>query len=384
MGTKITFNTSRAYTYDSLQTKYNSFMTPSFEVLINGQNVQQGSSYISSLEVNIPVSAATEMKTNEVSECSFTIAGIFDLKTSKFDDKIMKKMNIGAKVEVSGGYGKTVVLFIGILQHVHVSYGQGGAVINATALDSSTLLRNGKKFTIFENEDRNSMIKKLLQGCTVNGFAEMNQTNIGQFSGEKIRLEQAGLDDCEFITTLARREKYIFAIIHGQVILKDLYQQTKPIIELKYGQNLVSFDMELDTSKQIGKVTIGAIHDKNRNALQATVNKTSISSSGKTALKLMPELKNVSIESKDPLENEATGLKKIAQAIFDERAMSFVSGRGSCIGLPELVPGRYIKLSGLGKQVNGKYFISRVIHRFDESGFTTQFEVKGVETNWEL
>jgi len=54
-----------------------------------------------------------------------------------------------------------------------------------------------------------------------------------------------------------------------------------------------------------------------------------------------------------------------------------------CIGLPELVPGRYIELDGMGKQVNGKYFISKVIHRFGPDGFTTQFDVKGAYSKWE-
>lgn len=54
---------------------------------------------------------------------------------------------------------------------------------------------------------------------------------------------------------------------------------------------------------------------------------------------MMPALKTRQLDYQDPLEFTAAGLKRVAQAIFNERSMEFVSGRGSCIGLPELVPG---------------------------------------------
>ena len=96
---------------------------------------------------------------------------------------------------------------------------------------------------------------------------------------------------------------------------------------------------------------------------------------------MMPALKTRQLDYQDPLEFTAAGLKRVAQAIFNERSMEFVSGRGSCIGLPELVPGRYLKIDGMDKHTNGLYFISRVVHRYSEQGFTTDFELKGARTN---
>lgn len=387
MSTKITFSTTSQYNYDDLQKKYNNFMVPAFEVKVGGANIQQGSSYISQLEIIIPVTVS-EVRSIEMSECSFTISGIFDMKNSSFNSDVLDKLKIGAKVEVAGGYGSSmVVLFVGLLEHVRVSYGEGGVTIQVSAYDSTILLRNGKKFALYENEDKNSVIKKILQGCTKDGLATMSGSNIGQFGGEKVRLEQAGLDDCEFITTLARRERYSFAIIHGQVILKNLVDEQKEIMKLTYGKNIFSFDIELDTTKQVGKVVARSIHDITRTGVEGSADSVSIKKSGgKAAIEyssLKSKIQSNVIEYKDPLENTKEGLDKIAQAVLDERAMTFVTGRGACIGLPELVPGRYIELDGMGRQINGKYFISKVMHRFGPDGFTTQFEVKGAYSKWE-
>ena len=251
MSTKITFSTSSEYDYDTLQKKYNNFMVPAFEVKVGGKNIQQGSSYISQLEIVIPVTVASEMRSIEMSECNFTISGIFDMKNSSFKSDVLDNLKIGTKVEVAGGYGSSLtVLFVGLLQHVRVSYGEGGVNIQVSAYDSTILLRNARKFALYENEDKNALIKKILQACTKDGLATLSDSNIGTFGGEKVRLEQAGLDDCEFITTLARRERFSFAIIHGQIILKNLIDELKAIMKLTYGKNIFSFDLELDKDRK--------------------------------------------------------------------------------------------------------------------------------------
>lgn len=50
-----------------------------------------------------------------------------------------------------------------------------------------------------------------------------------------------------------------------------------------------------------------------------------------------------------------------------------------CIGLPELIPGRFIAIDRVDSIANKKYYITRVTHRFDDSGFSTQVETEGWE-----
>lgn len=57
-----------------------------------------------------------------------------------------------------------------------------------------------------------------------------------------------------------------------------------------------------------------------------------------------------------------------------QRRSAGVSGRGA--GVPELRPGRFIKLSGLSEAANGTYYVHTVRHILDESGFETSFEAE--------
>ena len=68
---------------------------------------------------------------------------------------------------------------------------------------------------------------------------------------------------------------------------------------------------------------------------------------------------------------------ELAQARLDSLALNFVSGSGTCVGIPELIPGRYISIKGLDGDSEGSYFLSKVRHRFTGEGYYTQFEVKG-------
>lgn len=141
------------------------------------------------------------------------------------------------------------------------------------------------------------------------------------------------------------------------------------------------FHKEIDVDKQVGKVFVTGIAP-GAGALKAVVTDTTIPRTGKfAAVGAIPAIKKKEADFADPLCLTPDGTKDVAQAIFNERAIEFVRGAGCCVGLPELVPGRYIKLAGMDTHTNGTYFITRVIHRYDADGFVSKFYVGGAWSN---
>ena len=49
------------------------------------------------------------------------------------------------------------------------------------------------------------------------------------------------------------------------------------------------------------------------------------------------------------------------------------------MGIPELIPGRYISIKGLDGDTEGTYFLCKVRHRFTGDGYYTEFDVKGAK-----
>ena len=363
-----------------LEAKHKNFVAPGFEIEVDGKKLPLDKFAIMNLQINIPVTVGLRSMVSEASQCQFTVAGMYDLKNHNFTESALETLKMGKKIVINGGYSTKSCLFVGYIQYVSTDFSSDEAYITVSGIDSSTLLNLGKQVSGFENQDANQVVKELVSLCTVNGFAKSG-SNIGRFSNTKIHFNQFNRSNNEFLNFLARREGYTFAIIHGEVIIKDLLKTTAPIVELTYGESLMSFSKAIDLSHQIGGVKVTGKNDK-MEPIEGEVTKCSIGKTGKnSALDLMPKIKDYKMDAMDPIAEDAASLKKIAQSIMNEYAVMLVSGRGMCIGLPELYPGRYIKLSGMDSKTNGTYFLTRVTHSFGSNGYVTYFEVKGAWTN---
>ena len=86
-----------------------------------------------------------------------------------------------------------------------------------------------------------------------------------------------------------------------------------------------------------------------------------------------PGIKNVSIDSEGDAERAVLQVKKAV----DEERQKAVHCYGTCIGIPQIVPGRSLTIRKLDAWIDGTYEILSVEHRIDENGYTTQFELGG-------
>jgi phage protein D len=67
---------------------------------------------------------------------------------------------------------------------------------------------------------------------------------------------------------------------------------------------------------------------------------------------------------------------QLARALYNDRALEFVTGNGSSIGLPDLRAGRAIELAGLGPRFSGLYYITQATHAITSGGYQTSFSVR--------
>ena len=68
-----------------------------------------------------------------------------------------------------------------------------------------------------------------------------------------------------------------------------------------------------------------------------------------------------------------------ARAASLKEEMSYRLGvlEGICVGMPDLVPGRFIKLDGLGSPADNKFYLTEVVHDLNDiSGFRTKISGK--------
>jgi phage protein D len=67
---------------------------------------------------------------------------------------------------------------------------------------------------------------------------------------------------------------------------------------------------------------------------------------------------------------------QLATAIYNERALRFVSGRGTAVGAPQVRAGTVTELKGLGTRFDGLYYVTESTQRYGSNGYETTFSVR--------
>lgn len=361
-----------SYKITELERKYDGFLGPAIEIKLSGTKLDSTSIPISSVEVDLSADGAA-------GSCTFTVESLFDYSTGTWARKMVSNLKVGAKLEVYGGYVKKKRLFYGYVDEFSMSYAGGGAprlVIHG--VDGFGYLMHCKEDYHAKDKGTAAAVKEILQRSVSAGFAEKCTVASGLKDFEKPIIKDEGLDDFTFLRILAERFGMVLMCVDGELIFDSLWESGKELIELEMGRGLLSFDKRVSTYGQLGKVLIKSV-DKANQPIEGVADKVTTGGSGKSAAEHLSHLKKAVHEENMEFAKTTEECKRLAQAKLNGIAMGFVSGGGHCIGIPELIPGRFIKIKNLIEKETDTVFISRVIHRFSAGGYFCNFEVKGAK-----
>ena len=140
----------------------------------------------------------------------------------------------------------------------------------------------------------------------------------------------------------------------------------------------MSFSRRVGLQGQVGEVEIWG-RDEKQHFIKGGATRVTVCGAGDTAAQLATKFKKTSLREYSEFVRTDQECVTLAQARLNALAMNFVAGSGTCVGIPELIPGRFIEIKGLDGDSVGTYFISKVHHRFNQEGYSTQFEVKGAK-----
>lgn len=360
-----------AYTYEALQSKYVNFITPALEISIGGKTYSSKEIPIINLEVELTADGGA-------GGCSFTVDSQYKAEVSQWQNDFNKVVTPGAKLSVKGGYVKMEELFYGYVDEYSFRYsGNEGPYIDITGIDGLGYLMSLREPLYAGKQQAQDLVKSILSKSVSAGFAK--KVTVGRLSGFATPILKEQVDDWSFLNLLAGRYGASLFAVDGELIFDNVVSDTKPILKLSVGAGLRSFTKRVSLAHQVGKVEIWG-RDVNQKPIKGTANRVTVGGSGKSAAELVSGLKSAVLREYSEFVRTEAECKLMAQNRLNSLAMGLVSGEGTCIGIPEIIPGRYIEIDGLDKATNGTYYISRVKHRFDSSGYSTTFEVKGAKT----
>lgn len=358
------------YTYASLAKKHDNFTAPGFEIQLNGKDLAPGKFLIPSVEVEISASGTA-------GGCSFTIEGQYDFENGAWVNNAASLVKPGAKLIVKGGYQERKELFYGYVDDFSIGFNSDGAPsIQVNGMDGLGYLMNLCDPIHAGEKKPKEIVETILQKSQSAGFAK--SIKVGAMDDFETPIVKELADDWKFLCMMAERYGATLFAVDGELIFDKVLTKTSPILTLTIGKSIRSFTRRLSLAHQVGKVEVMG-RDVNQKAVKGSASSVTTGGDGKTAAEWVSGLKSSVLRERSEYARTQKECETLAQNRLNSIAMGFVSGEGECIGIPELIPGRYLKIDGGDEVINGTYFLSKVIHRFRQDEYVTAFEIKGAK-----
>lgn len=352
--------------YNILKTKYSDFTQPVLEIKVGGISM------VASRDLLVQELIVELTSGYEASGCEFLVSGCYDYKKCDFDSGISAKFQIGEKIEILIGYDKTEMVFLGYIDTVEYEFGaETGGAIRVRCMDAKGLLMKNRRLESFKEKRADAVVKSLLTTQPVSYYLAGKE--IDSCPKEEVPLRSGMKTDYEIVVEQAEKMGYEFFIIQGKAYFRKAEKMTAPIMTLEpecgVGEGTVSFS----GNELVENIEVRSISKDNGKIIQGKAKLLGRFSKGTSAKRMYASSTQVFYEPGVESVTEAT---KRARVRMNAKKAHFGSAELVCVGIPELVPGRFVKLDKFSSMVNGKYYIIGITHRFDADGFTTEVQAR--------
>ncbi len=358
--------TNEKYTFDKLSAKYNDFKVPTYKISIDSKDLLS-EGYLILRELTIDLTCG-----NEAGGCIFEILGAYDpIKRSFLPDIKDKYFQLGKKVSVDIGYIKTVNVFKGYISAVVFRVGQDIPSVKVECTDVKGVMMNCRTTEQRTETALGDVVSNILKNQTYKNFYD--GVKVDSVETPERKTEIAGESDFDFLVRLADRINYEFFVCQGKVYFRRPMPLKTPLLELEWGYNVFSFERRDSLEGQVLELEVRS-SDAGKGKLISGIAKSDMQiGSGASAKKALQKLKKVVIDSSVGSEQEA---RSRAEELLKRLNHSYTAARIECVGIPEIVPGRFIKVKKLGDGLDGNYYILRVNHTIGEDFYSTRIEAR--------
>jgi phage protein D len=200
--------------------------------------------------------------------------------------------------------------------------------------------------------------------------------------------------------------KLDYVLLHNQTAMQFLQQQAEKIgykvwiedktlyfqkprrnalrpITLSFDRDeLLEFSARLSTMEQISQVETRSWDIKKKQEVVSIAKGSPEAPGGgtsgsKTATQVFGTTKVINFASSADSKAETD---QMAAGLFEEMAMDYIQGDGSCQGRTDLQAGGMVNITGIGQRFSGQYTVTDVTHSFSPTqGYRTDFTVR---RNW--
>ncbi|MHA6485322.1 phage late control D family protein [Paenibacillus sp. strain BS8-2] len=354
------------YKMSDLEEKYYNFVAPEFEIIIEGHSAKLDEMAIGWIEVDLTTDAKADV-------ARFTVLNAYEWSSSSLDwmdDKIVP----GKVLVIKLGYvDKKSQVFEGLITGYTINYSSNGSpTVTVTAMDRSMLMMKTSRSKVWKSVKDSDVVTTIA--------SEYGLTpDIDALTILKDSIEQIGVSDFHLVQSLAQDNDYRFHVTGNKLHFRKQATEGTPIVELKYGFSLIDFTLTVDVTGQASEVKVRGYDTKTKSPVAGSAKSVTVISGSKSGPSLAGALSSRKIETLYTQVSSVEEANHLAGAMLNKLSRDLVRGHGSCIGFPEMMPGKMISISGIGgSKMDRNLMMTRVVHRVDATeGYTIQFEAEG-------
>lgn len=358
MGTDVF---TAVYKTDELRKKYQNYLAPAAKIWIGG-NELPADVRVENIRVSLNLSDAAS--------ASFTVTDIYDEKSRGIRKAITALFAVGNTVKIALGYGSELEqVFFGFIYETGVRFGDVVSM-EVTAMDVERLMMDNYRERTWKGSGYGKIFEAIMADykslvSDVSADSEPGGTDSGQ-KKEELLLRQKG-SDLAMVRSLCRLANKEF-MVFGDAAKFTAKKESSPIMTLLWARELISFSQG-SSFVNVGIVVRGNIKGESK-MIEETRDVSGISSDmpiGK--IKTANVITLTDISSADELKTRAD---KEEETLLEKAR----TASGICVGMPVLIPGRYVEVQAFENRndgsIDGSYYLKSVTHSFGSDGFTTE------------
>ncbi|MDO4292940.1 MAG: hypothetical protein Q4C65_06875 [Eubacteriales bacterium] len=355
------------FDFNTLKTKYEGFHHPTVVIEVNDVSIGSARTDIPLSEIDVELTCGFE-----ASAAEFSLYDVYDKATGSFlYDKVKQYLYLGSKVEIYLGYGKQVrSVFVGVITRVNFLYeALEIPCIRVTAMDVKGIMMSGSyskqlKAVCFSEAVREVLGKtayeKLRSSTVIRGIYVTD-------TPDKLRSGQAGSrtvemtaeSDYEFVVKAAKKYNYEFFTECGNVYFRKAKADKAILMTVGPSTGMRSFDVGYDLTGLSQTVIARGVDVAKGQLISASKKSANRISMGNRAAPLLTGSQRVYLDATITSREEA---QDRADSLMEQISYRFGRLESELVGIPELLPGHFITLSGLGTGADNDFYVTRVRH----------------------
>lgn len=365
------------YHYDALKSKYHDFQYPKVCLEIGGVDFIQNKAGLVLGELETALSSGFE-----ASVVTFSYYNCYDFETGQYKfDAYKKFLYLGSAVCVKLGYDNQVTeVFKGFISQVRFVSGKGDPHhIEVTAMDVKGMMMSGCQAMQLTAKSYSDAVKEIFSGQSYQKMASMGiyeslrvtDTPDKQRQDTQTQtIEMVSESDYEFVVRAARKYNYEFFVDTGVVKFRKAKDAGSCLISIEPGKGLYTYEIEYDITGLVNRVEVRGM-DAGKGSMLSASNKCSNKlSKGNKVKSLLSQSKRVYIDAASDSKEEA---QYRADSLMEDISYRLGSLECDCVGMPELKPGEFIRIKGLGSPADNQFYLTNVTHSLtDTDGFHTK------------